>query len=159
MSRTGWSWRETHDFDNILYKCLLYFLVLYQCITTPDHLFLCGSAGRSPAKVLLSSTFATWHFGDNEETAFVKENKWYLYFLERVSEVCVSWVFQWELLNLSSEPQLWNFNFSSCNLTRKSIAVYDVFLCFDTQHFSDCRIWGSHRGGYEDFYLLGYNAM
>jgi hypothetical protein len=22
-----------------------------------------------------------------------------------------------------------------------------------------CRIWGSHCGGYEDFYLLGYNAV
>jgi hypothetical protein len=21
------------------------------------------------------------------------------------------------------------------------------------------RIWGSHRGGYEEYYLLGYNAM
>jgi hypothetical protein len=22
-----------------------------------------------------------------------------------------------------------------------------------------CRIWGSHGGGYEEFYLLGYNAV
>jgi hypothetical protein len=22
-----------------------------------------------------------------------------------------------------------------------------------------CRIWGSHSGGYEEFYLLGYNAV
>jgi hypothetical protein len=22
-----------------------------------------------------------------------------------------------------------------------------------------CRIWGSHNGGYEEYYLLGYNAM
>jgi hypothetical protein len=22
-----------------------------------------------------------------------------------------------------------------------------------------CRIWGSHIGGYEEFYLLGYNAV
>jgi hypothetical protein len=36
---------------------------------------------------------------------FFKENKWYLYFLEAGSEICVSWVFQPELLNLSSEPQ------------------------------------------------------
>jgi hypothetical protein len=22
-----------------------------------------------------------------------------------------------------------------------------------------CRIWGSHSGAYEEFYLLGYNAV
>jgi hypothetical protein len=25
--------------------------------------------------------------------------------------------------------------------------------------FTGCRIWGSHSGGYEEFYFLGYNAV
>jgi hypothetical protein len=25
--------------------------------------------------------------------------------------------------------------------------------------FMRCKIWGSHSGGYEEYYLLGYNAV
>jgi hypothetical protein len=25
--------------------------------------------------------------------------------------------------------------------------------------FTVCRIWGSHSGGYEEYYLVGYNAV
>jgi hypothetical protein len=28
-----------------------------------------------------------------------------------------------------------------------------------SKHTRDCRIWGPHSGGYESYYLLGYNAV
>jgi hypothetical protein len=109
--------------DKILYKFFLYLLVLYQCYDHSRSFILIWFCWTKSCLHVIHICYLTfwWQAG----TAFVKENKWCLYFLETVSEVCVSRVFQWELLHLSSEPQRWNFDFSSCNLIRKSMAVYD----------------------------------
>jgi hypothetical protein len=34
-----------------------------------------------------------------------------------------------------------------------------ILLSPKCKQFSKCRIWGSHSGGYEEYGLLGYNAM
>jgi hypothetical protein len=34
----------------------------------------------------------------------------------------------------------------------------ELNLCFQYK-LGACGIWGSHSGGYEEFYLLGYNAV
>jgi hypothetical protein len=49
--------------------------------------------------------------------------------------------------------------FSSSTSTSSIIDTNTAFSILFPNAFGLCMIWGSHSGGYDEFYLLGYNAV
>jgi hypothetical protein len=49
--------------------------------------------------------------------------------------------------------------FSKTLNLRSSPRKEDQVPVHKIQEIKSCRIWGSHSGGYENFYLLGYNTV
>jgi hypothetical protein len=57
---------------------------------------------------------------------------------------------------------LWNKIHSQLKQTITNTKIYssvDISLAISKEKLFLGRIWGSHSGGYEEYYLLGYNAM
>jgi meiotically up-regulated gene 157 (Mug157) protein len=55
----------------------------------------------------------------------------------------------------TSHRTVWNITLSTKALETQLIATKIELM----EYIIKCRGWGSHSGGYEEFYLLGYNAV